>query len=93
MYICWGLICFVSNFYLVMSSLLERTPPPVKAAKPERAVRSVILPPGRPVFGAKKLVKGCDCDDGAAAEGERDCNVLSECRILQKLQFAACQLR
>lgn len=73
----------------VFNCPLEITPP-VKRTVSERVLATVILP-GRPVFG-EKLAKGCDCDDGAAAE-ERRCNILPECRILQKLHFAACQLR
>lgn len=76
--------------------LLTVNTPPLKAAVSERMVATVILF-ARPVFfffSWREEVgkKGCDCDDGAAAE-ERGCNVLPECRILQKLHFAACQLR
>lgn len=86
MYSCW-------QSHSVLRSPVETPPlpPPVKDTVSERMVGTVILP-GRPVFGEKKLAKGCDCDDGAAAE-ERGCSVLPECRILQKLHFAACQLR
>lgn len=57
-HIYWGITCFISNFCSVISSLLERTPPPVKAAKPERTVRAVILPPGRPVFRSEEVGEG-----------------------------------
>lgn len=70
----------------VLASPLQNTPlenVPVSWC----AVGSVILLPCPVFFGA--LAKGCECDDGAAAE-ERGCNVLPEWRILQKLHFTAC---
>lgn len=89
-YTLWINICFRRLSLHVFCSPPEITPL-VKATASERVVGTVILL-ARPVFGAKKLAKGCDCDDGAAAE-ERGCNVLPECRILQNLHFTACQLR
>ncbi|KAM7387690.1 hypothetical protein PAMP_023912 [Pampus punctatissimus] len=55
----------------VCVSLSSGNPPPVDASVSERVVRTVSC------FFGEKLPKGCDCNDGAAAEA-RGCSVLPE---------------